>query len=49
MPGACKLSEIPLFLDEGEQPTIIEPVPKAVEAILDQVFCRSKIEPWIDW
>lgn len=28
--------------------TVIEPVPEAVEAMLDQVFCGSKVEPWID-
>ena len=28
--------------------TVIEPVPKAVEAILYKVFGRSKVEPRID-
>jgi len=29
--------------------TVIKPIPEAVEAILNQVFCGSKIEPRIDY
>jgi hypothetical protein len=28
--------------------TVVEPVPEAVEAMLDQVLCRPEIEPGID-
>jgi hypothetical protein len=32
----------------AEVRTVIEPVPKAIEAILYQVFRRSEVEPRID-
>jgi hypothetical protein len=33
----------------GGKPTVIEPVPKLVEAMLDEVFRRSEIEPGINY
>lgn len=27
---------------------VIEPVPEVVEAIGDEVFCCSEVEPWVD-
>jgi len=32
----------------GRAHTVIEPVPKAVEAMFDEIFCCSKVEPRID-
>lgn len=32
----------------AEEHTVIEPVPEAVESILNKIFRRSKIEPGID-
>lgn len=31
-----------------ERHTVVEPIPEAVKAILDKVFCCSEIEPGID-
>jgi hypothetical protein len=31
------------------QRTVIEPIPKLVEAMLHEVFCRSKVEPRVDY
>lgn len=29
--------------------TVVEPIPEAVEAIVDQVHSRSIVEPWVDY
>jgi len=43
------LSACGLFLRiRGTVRTVIEPVPKAVEAMFHEVFCCSKVEPRID-
>jgi hypothetical protein len=34
--------------ERGEVRTVIEPIPKLVEAMLDQVLGCTEIEPWID-
>ena len=31
-----------------ERHTVVEPVPEAVEAVLDKVFRSTEVEPWID-
>lgn len=28
--------------------TVIEPIPEAVEPMLHQILCRTKIEPWVN-
>ena len=33
---------------QGMPCPVIKPVPKFVESICDQVFCRSEVEPRID-
>ena len=35
-------------MSPNEWLTVVEPVPEAIEAMLDQVFRCSKVEPWID-
>ena len=37
-----------IFQLPWERLTVVKPVPEAVEAMLDEVFCSSKIEPRID-
>lgn len=32
-----------------EKLTVIEPIPKAVEAVLNQIFRCSEVKPWINW
>jgi hypothetical protein len=29
--------------------TVVEPIPEAVESMLDQIFCCSKVEPGINY
>jgi len=29
--------------------TVVKPIPEAVEAMLNQVFCGTKVEPRIDY
>lgn len=29
--------------------TVIEPVPKVVEPVLNKVFRSAKVEPWVDY
>lgn len=39
----------PVLSYRAELRTVVEPVPKAIEAILNQVFRRSEVEPGIDY
>jgi hypothetical protein len=49
MPCSYSPSVFPLLLICGGQPTIVEPVPETVEAILHQIFCGAEVKPRIDW
>jgi hypothetical protein len=33
----------------GRGLTVIEPIPKAVKTMFDEILRCSKIEPWVDW
>jgi hypothetical protein len=47
--GRCNLSMLYMYaIGRDGSRTVVKPIPKVVEAILNQILCRSEVEPRVD-
>jgi hypothetical protein len=45
----CKLSMLSMYaIGRNGSRTVVKPIPKGVESILNQILCRSEVEPRVD-